>query len=1216
MAWLNDFMKQFYDYDYSNSWEWDTDNLVNYDDYLNPWTSSTYSRDSRSYAPTVHGQLGDNREHYNYTLGIENKPEYKAFTDALLDKDGNFTEMGKVWAHDVDRLIGGNPNGFSSLATFYDEKGNIRPKWEVTTKNAHGHTRQTFDDLREYVNYIRNDQVLGPRHNGFLRKGTRYYWKDNKGGKHYINPELAKRYKELSRQNGLKEQNDPLTTWTDIEIGFDPNNPTSTGIPGNAPADRGSAPAGGTGRGSIRVGAGGNPNGAGDSNDQKGPFSKLAKHLPGLLEGLRLAGGLYFNNKIYNDKLKGINPNLKQSYHTYRNIVGDEGTKQAYYRRAAQGQTKAAKPVTSDQDRQVAYQMESKRAADDLRAQGDLADNAEIKRTSDESNQHAWANTQRDTEVANWNREQLVNTAAAKADLLAQKHAADWSSWNNYSLAQENRLRKRANQQRAFDQQIKISELQAEMEDDPEVAKAYERLLQVEKENTDSEGNMDMNKIQSSEAYKAYKKASREAKKRYYEGLRDYLLLAKKGSKLKVSTKTNDDLLYKAARDTVIHFRKMSKMSNDSTLKSRERGFKLTPHPKTPKYNTGGVAPFTVFTPLADGGSQEISSEYQAGSDALGLKASSGSSSQDKKGKELLDLTKELFGKLDGLPVDVKMVANKMQNFLYRTKLYGKELDTTDIAQQYMQYVAQIASIKHSKDVFDKAKEDAISNGTMEDFAVTNEGKYIVQYVGEGDQKGKITEATLEQIKKSEGKLNPLTNGNLLSLRAYSPQLLLNKGDYYMNNAVANSTGMDQITKKIKELMEGVKSSEKTIEGYTKVQSDKIKSGVEILEKKGQEPLDKAPDGDYQTKYTYKSNKESVQATLSYILKTLPTNMKAVLKMHAYKNGITVESILKDLVTSKLEIQDDYTLQAATGKAASGKGSAGKDLEDEVKNNPLLAMQREIGGTYKTYGLITRDGHAEMSVNGTHYSMLNGIKDDTSAKKMLMDSGIQGILDSSYGITFGDQVISPDRLKDIMYDSSDGGIVVTLPCKIVDGVRQVNLDILEKFEKAEKEAFEKTHDRKSPQYQKELGRLLKAEHLDSLLDDNGLPNKKMFGQFLVVEAYASDKIPFKDKSSQFMEKINNPTKELEDRLNNALSTAPSGKASNYGLDVKDHWSLFEMTYDDIYRGNLFIPINQNPNSAMLAAGEKTTSDQAAELEEVYQRELKRQSYNNKSNSLQ
>lgn len=1206
MAWLNDFMKQFYDYDYSNSWEWDTDNLVNYDDYLNPWSSSTYSRDSRSYAPTVHGQLGDNREHYNYTLGIENKPEYKAFTDALLDENGNFTEMGKVWAHDVDRLIGGNPNGFSSLATFYDEKGNIRPEWEVTTKNAHGHTRQTFDNLRDYVNYIRNDQVLGPRHNGFLRKGTRYYWKDNKGGKHYINPELAKRYKELSRQNGLKEQNDPLTTWTDIEIGFDPNNPTSTGVP----ASGGNVPAGGTGRGSIRVGAGDNPDGTGNPNNQGGPFSGLAKHLPGLLEGLRLAGGLYFNNKIYNDKLKGINPNLKQSYHTYRNIVGDEGTKQAYYRRAAQGQTKAARPVTSDQDRQVAYQMEAKRAADELRAQGDLADNAEIKRTSDESNQHAWANTQRDTEVANWNREQLVNTAAAKADLLAQKHAADWSSWNNYSLAQETRLRQKAAQQKAFDQQIKISELQAEMEDDPEVAKAYERLLQVEKENTDENGRMDLNKIQSSEAYKAYRKAQREAKKRYYEGLRDYLLWAKKGSKLKVSTKTTDDLLYKAARDTVTHFRKMSKMSNDSTLKSRERGFKLTPHPKTPKYNTGGVAPFTVFTPAAVGGSQDISSEYMAGSDALSTKSSSTKGTKDDSGKELLNFTKSLFEKIKGLPIDVKMVSNQIQNFLDRTKLYGKELSINDIAEQYTGYMTQLAMVNHSKEIYDAAKQKAMEKGALGEFAVTSDGKYVVQNI----KTAEIKEATLDQIKESKGLLNPLTNGNIADLRAYNPELLLSKGDHYMNTVVANGVSMDEISKKINDLLQTLPEKETTIEGYTKVQSDKIKSGVKLLEKMGQEPLDEAPDGDYQTKYTTKNNADSIKAALNYIAGVLPENMKAVLKMYAFKRNTTMQQIIVDAAQQRFSSTESFTITGTSGSSSKSKGE--KELEDEVKNNPLLAMQREIGGTYKTYGLITRDGHAEMSVNGTHYSMLNGIKEDTSAKKMLMDSGIQGILDSSYGITFGDQVISPDRLKDIMYDSSDGGIVVTLPCKIVDGVKQVNLDILEKFEKAEKEAFEKTHDRKSTQYEKELGRLLKEEHLDSLLDDNGLPNKKMFGQFLVVEAYASDKIPFKDKSSQFMERINNPTKELEDRLNNALSTAPSGKASNYGLDVKDHWSLFEMTYNDIYRGNLFIPINQNPNSAMLAAGEKTTSNQAVELEELYQRELKRQSYNNKSNSLQ
>jgi hypothetical protein len=40
----------------------------------------------------------------------------------------------------------------------------------------------------------------------------------------------------------------------------------------------------------------------------------------------------------------------------------------------------------------MAYMMEAKRVGDELRAQGDLADNQEIRRTSDESNQHQWAN--------------------------------------------------------------------------------------------------------------------------------------------------------------------------------------------------------------------------------------------------------------------------------------------------------------------------------------------------------------------------------------------------------------------------------------------------------------------------------------------------------------------------------------------------------------------------------------------------------------------------------------------------------------------------------------------------------------------------------------------------------------------------------------------------------------------------------------------------------
>jgi len=42
-----------------------------------------------------------------------------------------------------------------------------------------------------------------------------------------------------------------------------------------------------------------------------------------------------------------------------------------------------------------------------------------------------------------------------------------------------------------------------------------------------------------------------------------YITLAASGTK--ITRKRKDDLLYKSARDVVEHFRKMSKMSDDST---------------------------------------------------------------------------------------------------------------------------------------------------------------------------------------------------------------------------------------------------------------------------------------------------------------------------------------------------------------------------------------------------------------------------------------------------------------------------------------------------------------------------------------------------------------------------------------------------------------------------------------------------------------------------
>jgi len=74
-----------------------------------------------------------------------------------------------------------------------------------------------------------------------------------------------------------------------------------------------------------------------------------------------------------------------------------------------------------------------------------------------------------------------------------------------------------------------------------------------------------------------------------------------------------------------------------------------------------------------------------------------------------------------------------------------------------------------------------------------------------------------------------------------------------------------------------------------------------------------------------------------------------------------------------------------------------------------------------------------------------------SLDQMLASSNIGAIMDSRYGVTFGDQVIDPSNFKDIMFDLGGGATIVTLPCKIVNGHKVVNLAIKDDYDKAVKE---------------------------------------------------------------------------------------------------------------------------------------------------------------------
>jgi len=71
-----------------------------------------------------------------------------------------------------------------------------------------------------------------------------------------------------------------------------------------------------------------------------------------------------------------------------------------------------------------------------------------------------------------------------------------------------------------------------------------------------------------------------------------------------------------------------------------------------------------------------------------------------------------------------------------------------------------------------------------------------------------------------------LTNGQLLTMRANSPNLAF---DDQVFDIVNNGIGMSKIATHIKSIAGTIGSMETKIEGITKIESDKIKSGLREL---------------------------------------------------------------------------------------------------------------------------------------------------------------------------------------------------------------------------------------------------------------------------------------------------------------------------------------------------------------------------------------------------
>ena len=552
------------------------------------------------------------------------------------------------------------------------------------------------------------------------------------------------------------------------------------------------------------------------------------------------------------------------------------------------------------------------------------------------------------------------------------------------------------------------------------------------------------------------------------------------------------------------------------------------------------------------------------------------------------ELFKEVVGK--GLPSDVNSLYTSMQNFLSRSRMFGSELSTDDIASMYVQQMQRLNQVQYLKGIHDKAEQSTIQNNAVNEFAVTYTGKLV----GYNSETGKISYVDSLAEAKKEG-VTPLTNGQLLSLRASDPNFA---NHTELDQIAANGVGMTKIAEFLKAQLPNLGSSiqDNTIEGYTKKDSKDIIEGLKLLQE--------APEGDYKFTKSQLTKDQTQQANkaIQYLAGILPDNMKKVLNIRAELGGISASDLIVSLVSSGIDYENKSKLEfdAVTGKAASKDN---KNPEDKVNSTFNDLLQRGQVGIPREFSMITKNENTKLySLDAKYISQLPKVDSDMSVDRMLAESEVGKILDSRLGITFGDQVVSPENLKDIMFSVGGGATVVTLPCKYENGHKVVNFAIKDEFDEAIKEASKLTPiDWTDNKFKQNLANILKQKGLDSLLTTGMQLDPNMLGQFLVVEGYSTDRVKF-NKNSKYIEKVSNPTKELEERLSEALSTKGlDGKVQKYDVDIND-WGLgflFEGGWDDIYHANVFIPLNNDPISAQIGSSNLDRSE-AKQLASEYQ----------------
>lgn len=571
------------------------------------------------------------------------------------------------------------------------------------------------------------------------------------------------------------------------------------------------------------------------------------------------------------------------------------------------------------------------------------------------------------------------------------------------------------------------------------------------------------------------------------------------------------------------------------------------------KFQEGGqLAPWVGYSPFFQPIGREEGTSAVANSSAK-----SGDTKIDNSQKQLKDIIGQMVGK--GLTNEVNYFAEQVGNIFADTDLLGQPISV----RQYTGLVSRLNEIQNNKQIFDQAKEHALSKGTLSEAAIDYSGNLFAQ-----NSNGELVMITPDQYSESREEYRVLTNNDLLTLRNNSKAYIF---DNSLSQTVAGSLNINDISKRIEEIVKSIGVEKQSSDYYfDKARANQLEKGLQAIVS---EKLNTAPDGTFKLTEEVATQRKNANLALNYIWNNLDQQSRNTLIARAAINNTgdprenAIESI-KNILIFGTDHSYSQSLKDENIEGKSGNGSGGKGGLTDI--NPLMSYVSDP----KNQKYVVNVGDKYSFDVKASIRPLIGAKGEVLNESYLSDiitnGGLGSLVDIS-GASVGTGItLNPNDLSKVLYEGDR--IAMTWLPYVTDpktGSKVVDLEALKRLEDADNEISAigptVTEDQKLNIY--------RAHNVDHLILRSGEPAQSQLSymhQFMVIPSLIPEEVAEETQLNKVTKRLSN---DLEDKARDMYSRVRSNLENKLlranGYVPPEYWLLPD---DDIYKSSIFLPV--------------------------------------------